>query len=259
MPAALFVVVALVAITAPKLMAEERTPPGSFLKYRATSIDELASQVARNTAVRIRFAEHFGVSPDQVADYFAKNLTLISLKKPLKTTAWYIGKRGQVYKKTKLLAKGSLVFATKDGKPVLVWSCGNPLRANLPLKIETASGPSVAAAPTQVAAAPVEVKVLATPIETVAVAAVTAAPAPAAVALTPIAAPPPLAVFAAPPVAVPPPLFSRLGLGWLLPLVGLFEDEPPHYVPEPSSLAALAAGVSMAPIAFGIRRRRARR
>lgn len=246
-PIALLAVMFVLAIASAALAAE-RTPPGSFLKFRATSVDQLASQVAQNTAARVRYAQHFGVSPDGVAKYFAENLKLTTLKSPLKAQTWYVGRQGGIYKRTKVYPKGTLVFASADGKPVLAWSCGNPLSASLPPKSKEA--------PVVASSGPVETKVMANPIETITAAAVTSPPAVETVAIAPIAAPSPVDALAMPPVAVPPAVIAKFP--WFL-LFGFAPhhstDHPP--VPEPGCLLTMAMALSSG--ALIIRRSRARR
>lgn len=103
------------------------TPPGSFVRHRVVSVAQLSQHVRKDAVVLRRYAKHFGIPAGEVADYFAKNLKLVSLKKPLRATVWYVDKRGLIHTKTKLLPKGTAVFVDKTGKPVLAWSCGNPL------------------------------------------------------------------------------------------------------------------------------------
>jgi len=215
--------------------AAERAPAGSFLTHRVTSVNQLCDQMQTDPAVRLRYARHFGVSPDEITDYFAKNIKLVSLDEPLRTTTWYVGKSGKVYTKTKLFPKGTMVFADMSGKPLLSWSCGNPVTAHLP----------VVKKPVE------EVKVLPT-VETIAAAAITAPPAPEVLATTPVAAPPPTGVFSVPPVAIPPAV-SNPSLWWL-PMLALIPPPPPP-VPEPASLLAMAVGITGM---VGLRIRRSR-
>lgn len=102
-------------------------PPGSFFRVRVTTVKQLVEHVRKDSVVRKRFARHFGINEKYIADVFAKNLHLVSLKKPLRVTSYYIGRKGRIYTKTKLLPKGTMIFADKTGHPVIAWSCGNPL------------------------------------------------------------------------------------------------------------------------------------
>ncbi len=178
-------------------LARERTPPGSFLKYRAATVQELVSQISSDSSVRARYARHFGVTQQQIASSLGAGLKLVSLTRPAKVQSWYVGKGGRLQAKTKLLPRGTLVFAGSDGRPLLAWSCGNPLRAQLPQQLakkpkEKAKGAveSVASAPPAAAEQPaptamatqgsaeenVETKVLAQPVETIGTEPVSAIP-----------------------------------------------------------------------------------
>ena len=292
---AVLAVLALVSAAMPGAYAREKTPAGSFLQYRATTVSELTSQVSSDSAVRSRYAKHFSISSDLVSDYFAKNIKLVTLKAPVKAQTWYVGKDAKVYQKTKLLPKGTLVFATKEGEPVLMWSCGNPLRASLPVyyaekpktqnKAGAAAGAVVAAKDTgntpattpsddvqvmaqdSVADQLVETKVLANPVETVAAATIAAPPAPAAIAAVPaVAAPPAAAAVAVPSVAVAPAVAAgaKFGLGWLGALGGLAGalalngggSSSPAVAPVPEPTALVALGMGLMAAPFALRRRR---
>jgi hypothetical protein len=107
------------------------TPAGSFISQRAVSVAELVRQVRKDPIARQRYAKHFGIASKTVAAYFERNLKLVSIKKPLRATVWYVGKKGVIHTKTKLFPKGTAVFVDRAGRPVLVWSCGNPLAKKL--------------------------------------------------------------------------------------------------------------------------------
>ena len=265
-----------------------RTPPGSFLGRRAATVNELVRQVSSDSAAKARYARHFRMSSNQVVDSLSR-LKLVTLKRPVKTRSWYVGKNGSIQVKTKLLPRGTPVFATADGTPLLSWSCGNPLRAQLPKKptrivrSEKAGKGSAAvkAGPTQ-AEAPVETKVLAAEPETVGQPPTTAGP--VVPVPEPVVAPPPAPLPLAQPVAPPAPVItapppvapttSPAGLGSapaVAGLAGLFaglaaveldrsgkdrpiEPEPPPVpIPEPTGLAVVAVGI------VAIRLRRCRR
>lgn len=245
-------------------LALERTPPGSYLIYRATSVAELRSQVANNPVVRSRYSKHFGLSPAELDKYLADNVTLVALKQPLRTQCWYIDKSGKTSVKTKLLPRGTMVFATKAGVPLLSWSCGNPLKPELPQKV--AMKPLLEIKPPEPA---VETKVLANPIETISTAVVTAPPATEITSILPLEAPPVLESIAAPAVSMPPIITSsRGGGGGLLGLLGGLGalagalggggggGGGGGVIPEPSSFIALGSCLALFPVAFGIRRKR---
>jgi len=123
----IFIIPIIVLLSAAGVQAKSTsTPPGSFVSHRVVSLAQLVQQVRKDSVVRVRYAKHFGIAPQAVADYFS-NLRLVSLKRPLRATVWYVGKKGLIHTKTKLLPKGTAVFADRMGRPVIVWSCGNPL------------------------------------------------------------------------------------------------------------------------------------
>lgn len=226
--------------------AMERTPPGSYLVYRATTVGELRQQLATNKLVQARYSKHFGMSPQQLDKFMASNLQLVALKAPLLVETWYINRYNKVTTKKKMLPTGTMVFATKTGEPVLSWSCGNPLRADIPEVKVKADTPI-----------DVQTKVLASPVETISSAVITAPPAPAVVSIAPIEAAPPLAFVSAPAVSMPPLIAGLGALGALGGLVG-FTKGPSNIVPEPSGIAAVAMGLSVLPAIYRLRRRKAK-
>mgnify|MGYP005836790111 CR=1 FL=1 len=112
--------------------AKEKVPPGSFLTARASSVEALADQVRKDPRVAQRYARHFKVEPGKVADYITSELKLVSLQRPLRVTVWFIAKDGSITSKPRVLPAGSMVFSNREGKPVFLWICGNPLRDDLP-------------------------------------------------------------------------------------------------------------------------------
>lgn len=254
-----FVFVLVMAVMAVSVaVAKERTPAGSFVNYRATTVQELIDQVNSDAKAKARFVKHFGVSEQQLIESFS-NLELVSLKSALKVETWYVSTNGSTHKKTKLLPKGTLVFATKEGKPVLQWSCGNPLSVSLPKPmVKQVSQPT-----TQVTGTTPDTQVLADPIEVVSAAAITVPPGLVVTAAAPVAAIPAMEAVALPSVAAVPAISagSGFGLGWLggaAGLAGLLAfgggggDNPP--VPEPATLIALSCGLVSFAAAYRKRR-----
>ncbi len=249
----------LIIGTATSVMAAEKTPPGSFLVYRASSTSQLIDQVKNNPTVAKRYARHFGKSQSELAGYFEKNLEVLTLDRPYKVKSYYIGRSGKVYTKTKLLPKGSVVFATPNDGPVLSWSCGNPLTSAL---AKNADKP-VTKTKGSTEQIPPETKTLPIAPETIAAAAVTAPPGFVTEIAPALAVPQTLGAIAFPPIAVPP-LLSASNPAFLLPLLGVPflaptpepdpDPDPDPVVPEAgSTLLALSA---VAPLGIAAARRR---
>lgn len=115
---------------------QEKTPPGSFLKYRAYTSEELTKQILNNSIIGKRYSLHFKQSPKEIVANISNELCLISIKKPIKVYSYYISKSGKIHKKQKLLSRGTLVFADNKGTPIIAWACGNPLSAQLPAIVD---------------------------------------------------------------------------------------------------------------------------
>lgn len=131
----------LIALTAQSAFAVSVVPPGSFIRNQVRSVDSLVDQVQRDPVVRKRYASHFGVSPEYLVGYLKNQVELVTLRAPLKTQVWYVGRDGRLHSKTKLLPRGSQVFATREGRPLILWLCGNPLLSVLPAKQQVPAQP----------------------------------------------------------------------------------------------------------------------
>lgn len=245
------VVILMLMMTAASIAtAMERTPPGSYLVFRATTVGELRQQLATNKIVQARYSRHFGVSPQQLDQFIAANLQLVALKAPLLAETWYVDRFDKVTTRKKLLPTGTMVFATKTGEPVLTWSCGNPLRTDLPPETKVSADTN---------GIDVQKKVLSAPVEVMTNAIITATPAPAVVGVASVESAPPLSFVSAPAVSMPP-LITGLGslgaLGALGGLVGFSRGPTYNATPEPSSIAAMCVGISLLPAMFRLRRRK---
>lgn len=240
--ATIILIVFAVALFVVGATCAERTPPGSFVKYRVPTVKALAQQIRQDPVARQRFAKHFGVPAAVVADRFENTLHMETIKTPMRTTMWYVNKDNQLLKKTKLLPKGTVVFADNTGKPVLAWSCGNPMVPRL--------NPPKAPVEKVVSEVPDEEIIKPFAPETVSGSAVTSEP----VALAPIAAPtlasPALDAVTIPAIAAPPLLASAdlgaLGAlaaaGSLAGFSGSQRSVPTPPVPEPPAGVVLALG-----------------
>jgi hypothetical protein len=268
------VVMAVLACSAASAATPQRTPPGSFLRYRATTVQELVNQMRQDPVVRARYAKHFKTSPNTLASDVSHGVRLITLKSPARVTSFYISKSGRISGKRKLLSRGTLVFADSAGKPVIAWSCGNPLTTALarhvvkqPVQVTEEVKPTVEviSAPVEVAEAPSNPPELtaaafdnATPGDTVEVAPEEVAVAPAE----------PLAVVTAPEEYIPADFAATdaiAGAALVLPAIAVLasshnvqrEIKPQIAVPEPGAAVALITGL-LATAGWSIRRRRVR-
>jgi len=283
----------LICLAPSAASARDRTPSGSFLKYRASTVAELVHQVSRDPVVKARYAHHFMIRPDKVVSYLAA-LKLVTLKSPVRVRSYYISPGG-VCAKAKLLPKGTAVFAS-GGIPVLSWSCGNPLRAATPAKAtrrpdqakapagDTIRPPMKGATDDQL---PVETKVLGQPAEATGGAPVAAPEVFAQAEAAPAPLPEPMVVAQAAPLAGPSAVAGAMpaaaaastsGVWALAGLSGLFgavaafgggtdhtgQSPPPGpkpsfvVVPEPSGVSMAAASLPTVLGVAGIRRFRRR-
>jgi len=286
----------LVAAYAGSVYAAPRTSPGSFLKYRANSVVELVRQVRSDRSIAAAYARHFGVKQSEIADYFARNLILTSLKKAQTVTVYFHGNQGKVIHRRRLLPAGTRVFATQSGKLILDWRCGNPLSTSLPPEPEDMQAlkpgkqtkaptkqPEKPAAPTpQVEQPPVVPPEAPTPTAVVQPEPVTQVLAeppieittlpevvPAVAATEPVvtAVTPPPAVVSTTPTAVPPIPTSHGGGGWWIPILigggiavagggGGEGAPPPPEPPVPEPSAAASLAAAMAGMGWAALRQR---
>lgn len=251
----LLISILMLATVASVAIASERTPPGSYLQYRATTVAGLRHELATNQLVQARYSKHFGISAEEFDKFLANNVQLVALKSPLLVDTWYVDRWGKATTKRKLLPTGTMVFSTKGGQAFLTWSCGNPLRADLPVDTKVKAATSTITSPLDL---PADTKVLAAPVETITSALIDAPPATAEVAITPVESASALSYVSAPAVSMPPII---AGLGALGALGGLAISRsstpaPPPPVPEPSSIVVMGMGMSLLPTIYRLRRRK---
>lgn len=242
---ALGVAAVLAALSSASVLGKERTPDGSFLQYRADTVSELKSQIASDPVAQARYAK-FGISTTELMSAIDSGVKLITLTTPTKAQVWYVTKGNRVTSKSKLLPKGTQVFAAHNGEVLLAWSCGNPLRAAIPNLVTAQKPPDNKTVTEKTLQFPPEVVsslVIASPpsliTETV----------PALASAEPIMGLPTVEAAAQPLVAglVPAAVSSGGGLynlGWLAGLAALAShrsDSPT--VPEPGGLVALLTGL----------------
>ena len=219
----------LAACMLPAQAASTTVPYGSFLTRPVSGPADFAQLLRQDKVVAQRFADHYGMNNDALADYFEKYGQTVTISKSNSYLEYFIDKYGRVQKHHKLLRPGTKILAVK-GTPILDLRCGNPMSKACPKIVEKVE-PIVQEIPAP-APAP-EPEVLQEP-------APAPAPAPVQVAEKPLVYPTAVTVAVAPRVNE---------LVWLLPgLVGLgtlggSENEPGPPIPETSALRLGAGGM----------------
>lgn len=106
--------------------------PDAFLNYQVDSTSELVAALTSNPALRRRYARHFGVSEDRVIEFVKNALVPYNLPRARTFTTYGVTKSGKIYAVSARLPRGTKVWATRSGEPVLKWLCANPLTKTLP-------------------------------------------------------------------------------------------------------------------------------
>ena len=260
-----FLIACSLALWSIGLVSEEPSwivPRNSYLVRPVSSARDLANQVRTEPVVAQRYARHFGRSAYEIADYFEKNLVLTKLAKAETFNVYYAPPDNRLLVERRTLPEGTPVFVEKTSrKPVLKANCGNPLTPVVaiphqqvqapivPIQIRIPS-PHLAQEVTLPEVPTVELVEL--PLEEVVAADVL--PTEAMAEVLPTLEPEPTEVLAeALPAPSTPiePIVSRGGIPWwlLIPVGGLFfrpdNGNHPPPIPEPGSLIALGAGLSL--------------
>jgi hypothetical protein len=103
-----------------------------FLSTKVDTIDQLVSEIKKNPTLRRNYAKHFGISEDKVVDFVKRTLVKYKLPEGRSVTTYGVTKAGHIYPVKMYLKKGTYVWATHSGLPILKWSCANPLGSKLP-------------------------------------------------------------------------------------------------------------------------------
>lgn len=247
-------------------------PQGSFANKPVTSSAQLAALVRKDPKVAARYAAHFGVPPRAIADYMQTHLALRPLSRGGKYLVFFVRDDGSIGKEVRHLPKGKKVFVhLPSGQPLLLGECGNPLVTQLPsyapqqaesVPVLVDSRPEVSVSeplpdlplepPVVTAVYPVlpEPSALPETMETITLALWQGEPILSTEGLEPAAT-----------TASRDTDFLLVPL-LLVALVGVIEgthsaSPPPFVIPEPASMASLAAGMAL--LAVWERRRRLKR
>lgn len=108
------------------------TGPDAFLNYQVDSTDELVNELKKNPTLRKRYAKHFGIPESEVVDWAKRALVPHTLPARKTMTVYGVTKTGRIYPVKSVLKKGTKVWATRSGVPVLKWACANPMTKQMP-------------------------------------------------------------------------------------------------------------------------------
>lgn len=230
-----------VAASCTAAASQQRSRPGAFTRYEASTVSDLVSQIQNDPVVAQRYTSHFGVSKQELVDYFSQNLKLVAMKSPATVTTYFVSTSGRILSKQRQLTVGRRIFVGPGNKPVLEQGCGNPLTKRLPPppEVKTEVKPiveTIGQPPTPEVVTPPVVEVA--PVEEEKPEVIAALPAVEAVTIPPVAT-----------MSPAPSIFQFVGA--VAPIVAglqyLQADKPtPNVIPEPSSLVTVALG------AFGV-------
>ena len=113
----------------------QRVTPGRdrFLNEPVLTTDALTEALKTNKVFRANISKHFGVPEDRVVRFVEDALVPFILPEDKSVTNYGVTKSGLIYGKKMTLKKGTRVWATRDGNPVLKWICSNPLSPKPPV------------------------------------------------------------------------------------------------------------------------------
>lgn len=128
---ALLILCTLEVLAMPADAATSRMPYGSYLTRPVNDAHDFARLLRQDRVVAQRFADHFGMSNDAIADYIEEHGRVRTLSQAGSYVEFFIDKRGKAHRHFKRLRpKHRVLFV--NGTPVLDLECGNPMTKSLP-------------------------------------------------------------------------------------------------------------------------------
>ena len=118
---------AAVAAAGPVAAASHRMPSGAFLRTPARTTGALRQAVRTDPIVRSRYLKRFGVARPQDLNALFARLRIGRLRTDRILRVYYTRPGGRQGFKIRRVRRGTLVFQTAEGRPLLVQVCGNPL------------------------------------------------------------------------------------------------------------------------------------
>lgn len=114
---------------------KQRVAPGRdrFLDEPALTTDALVDSLKTNKTFRQNIAKHFGLPEERVVEFVQDALVPYILPADAPVVNYGVTKGGMIYGKKMSLKKGTRVWATRDGSPILKWICSNPLLPKAPV------------------------------------------------------------------------------------------------------------------------------
>jgi MYXO-CTERM domain-containing protein len=121
-------------IVLPAFMSQRVTPGRDrFLNEPVLTTDALVEALKTNKTFRRNISKHFGLPEDRVVGFVEDALVPYILPKDTTVSNYGVTRAGMIYSKKMTLKKGTRVWATRDGSPILKWICSNPLLPKAPV------------------------------------------------------------------------------------------------------------------------------
>jgi hypothetical protein len=228
-------------------LAYARPERNAFIDQRVTSVSQLIAQIRSNKVVRDRYMRHFAMNEEELISYLS-TLRPSQIEQSGTYSIYSVPEDGTMKEHKGVLKKGEKVLVAKDGTPVLLLRCGNPLtRGPSQPETENLLQPYVNNNPVTGLREQALIPESA-PEELV------AELLPPAVAEVPIIAPPPTTGTSNIPIAPPPSFGAGIPLLGALGGIALLNGGGGHHgaVPEPGTVLVIGMGLA----ALGRSRRR---